>query len=250
MYPAAIANDLLSAEHSDERDETGAGRCDDSRYAARTTVAEAKRTETHRQEPRMARIKLIMQREDVPLGGEDAFDRVITSRGSINAPQSILMHLPEVSALAAAMNDALRFGSSMSDADVELSILVAAREFDIAYVWSSHARRATELGVPQVLVDAIATGDALPADIAPRSALITRFARELVGRHTMTDDLFADAQRELGDRGVIELTALLGYYLMIGCALIAADYPVSPTAPALPGRPMPVNPVRPGDEQP
>jgi len=184
----------------------------------------------------MARINLITQREQVPPGGEDAFDRVIASRGSINAPQSILMHLPEVSALATAMNDALRFGSSMSDADVELAIIVAAREFDIAYVWSAHARRAAEVGVPQALIDAIASGGELPRDIAARWALITRFARELVGRHTMTDGLFAEAQQELGDRGVIELTALLGYYLMIGCALIAADYPLSPTAPALPPR--------------
>ena len=184
----------------------------------------------------MPRMTPITKREQVPPGGEDAFDRVIASRGSINAPQSMLMYVPEVSALATAMNDALRFGSSMTDADVELAICVAAREFDIAYVWSSHAKRAVDLGVTPALIEAVATDDALPANTALRHALIARFARTLVGRHTMEDALFADTRTELGDRGVIELSALLGYYLMIGCTLIATDYPVAPGAPMLPSR--------------
>ena len=184
----------------------------------------------------MTRLTPITQRAQVPPGGEDAFDRVITSRGRINAPQSLLMYIPEVSALATAMNDALRFGSSMSDADVELAIIVAAREFDIGYVWSSHATRAAELGVAPLLIDAIATGSALPADTLPRHLLIARFGRELVGRHTMNDALFAEVRAEFGDRGAIELAALIGYYLMIGCALIATDYPVSADAPTLPTR--------------
>ncbi len=184
----------------------------------------------------MPRMTPITKREQVPAGGEDAFDRVIASRGSINAPQSMLMYVPEVSALATAMNDALRFGSSMSDADVELAICVAAREFDIAYVWSSHAKRAVDLGVPQAIIDAVAAGSDIPSSATTRESLIVRYARELVGRHQMDDALFADTRTELGDRGVIELAALLGYYLMIGCALIATDYPVSPTAPQLPAR--------------
>ena len=184
----------------------------------------------------MPRMTPITRREQVPAGGEGAFDRVIASRGAINAPQSMLMYVPEVSALATAMNDALRFGSSMSDADVELAIIVAAREFDIRYVWAAHAGRAAKMGVDQALIDAIATGAELPAGVGRRQALITRFARTLVGRHTMTDELFADTRAELGDRGVIELAALLGYYLMIGCALIATDYPLAADAPVLPPR--------------
>jgi len=182
----------------------------------------------------MPRLTPITQREQVPTGGEDAFDRVIASRGSINAPQSMLMYVPEVSALATAMNDALRFGSSMSDADVELAICVAAREFDIRYVWGAHARRAVELGVAQALIDAVADRSALPSDTPHRASVITRFSRELIGAHRMDEALFAEARAELGERGVVELSALLGYYVMIGCALIATDYPVAPTAAQLP----------------
>ena len=187
----------------------------------------------------MPRLTPITTREQVPPGGEGAFDRVIASRGSINAPQSMLMYVPEVSALATAMNDALRFGSSMSDADVEVAILVAAREFDIAYVWSSHAKRAADLGVAHALIEAIATSAPLPPATGRREAVLVRFGRELVGRHAMDDALFAAARAEFGERGVIELAALLGYYLMIGCVLIATDYPVAAGAPMLPRRPAP-----------
>ena len=90
--------------------------------------------------------------------------------------------------------------------------------------------------MPQALIDAVGTGAALPAGIESRVELIARFSRELVGRHTMDDALFAGVRSELGDRGVIELAALLGYYLMIGCALIATDYPLAPGTPRLPAR--------------
>jgi 4-carboxymuconolactone decarboxylase len=184
----------------------------------------------------MPRMTPITQREQVAPGGEEAFDRVIASRGRINAPQSMLMYVPEVSALATGISDALRFGSTMSDADVELGIIVAAREFDIAYVWSSHAKSAADLGVAPALIEAIATGGALPVDTGRREAMIVRFGRQLIGRHAMDDALFAEVRAELGDRGVIELAALMGYYVMIGCALIATDYPVAPGAPVLPAR--------------
>ena len=184
----------------------------------------------------MPRLIPITEREQVEAGGEDAFDRVIASRGRVNAPASMLMYVPEVGAISTAMSDAVRFGSTaMSDGDVELGILVVAREFDIPYIWGQHVERAVSLGVDRALIDALAIGAELP-DTGRRHALIPRFGHAVIADHYVPDELFEEMRAELGDRGVMELVSLFGHVLTSGCALIATDYAPEPGAPVLPSR--------------
>ena len=77
--------------------------------------------------------------------GRAAFDEIIASRGRINAPQSMLMYAPQISARASSLNDALR--ELLSEADFELAVLAAAREFDIDFVWAAHVPTALRAGV-------------------------------------------------------------------------------------------------------
>jgi hypothetical protein len=47
--------------------------------------------------------------------------------------------------------------------------------------------------------------------------------RELVGGHQLSAATFEAAKNELGERSLIEVLTAMGYYLMIGCVLIATD---------------------------
>ena len=44
-----------------------------------------------------------------------------------------------------------------------------------------------------------------------------------MGKHQVSSELFEEGRAELGERGLIEVLAAMGYYLMIGCVLIATD---------------------------
>lgn len=184
----------------------------------------------------MPRLTPIVERSRVEPGGEDAFDRVVASRGRVNAPVSMLMYVPEVGAISTAMSDAVRFGSKvLTEGDVELGILCTAREFDIPYIWGQHVERAVSLGVDRAVIDAIAVLQP-PPPTSKRHTLIPRFAHAVIADHVVPDALFAEMREEFGERGIIELAALFGHVMTSGCALITGDYDPEPGAPILPPR--------------
>jgi len=184
----------------------------------------------------MPRLTPIIERSQVEAGGEDAFDRVVASRGRVNAPVSMLLYVPEVGAISTAMSDAVRFGAQvLTDGDVELGILVACREFDIPYIWGQHVERAVSFGVDRAVIDALSRLEPLPPTNR-RHTLITRFGHAIVREHLVPDALFEEMRAELGERGTMELVSLFGHVLTGGCALIATDYGPEPGAPLLPPR--------------
>ena len=61
------------------------------------------------------------------------------------------------------------------------------------------------------------------SSLSKRERIIVSLSRELVGKHQLPAEAFEAARAELGDRGVIEVLSAIGYYLMIGCVLIATD---------------------------
>jgi 4-carboxymuconolactone decarboxylase len=179
----------------------------------------------------MPRLKPITQPEQVAEQDRAAFDEIIASRGRINAPQSMLLYAPQISARASSLNDALR--ELLSEADFEVAVLSAAREFPIDFVWAAHVPAAKRAGVSAQTVEAIRTQGDLTG-LTRREQLIVRIGRELVGKRQLSAELFEEAKAELGDRGIIEVLAAIGYYLMIGCVLIATDMELPEGADRLP----------------
>ena len=179
----------------------------------------------------MPRLTPITQREQVPEDERAAFDEIIASRGRINAPQSMLMYAPQISARASLLNDALR--ELLSDADFEIAVLSAAREFDIDFVWAAHVPPATRAGVSAETIETIRTRGDL-SRLSPRERIIVAIGRDLVGKHQLSAEIFEEARAELGERGLIEVLAAMGYYVMIGCVLIATDMELPEGAQRLP----------------
>ncbi len=179
----------------------------------------------------MPRLTPITQRDQVAQDGRDSFDEIIASRGRVNAPQSMLLYAPVLSARATAMNDALR--ELLSEADFELAVVAAAREFDIEYVWAAHVPTALRAGVSDATIETVrARGDL--AGLSTHERVIVQLAREMVGGHQVSAETFAAARAELGERELMEVIAAMGYYLMIGCILIATDMELPDGAARLP----------------
>jgi 4-carboxymuconolactone decarboxylase len=179
----------------------------------------------------MPRLAPITQRDQVAEPDRPAFDAVFASRGRINAPQSMLMYAPQISARSASLNDALR--ELLSEGDFELAVLGAAREFDIDFVWAAHAPAAARAGVSEATIETVRTRGDLSA-LTRREQIIVSLSRELVGKHQLSAEAFEAARAELGERGVIEVLAAIGYYISLGCILIATDMELPPGAQRLP----------------
>ena len=63
---------------------------------------------------------------------------------------------------------------------------------------------------------------------------VNGYAAALLGRHRVSDEAFAALQTRFGLEGVVDLTATIGYYAMIACALNAFAVEPSPGEPPLP----------------
>ena len=166
----------------------------------------------------MARIPQIHQRDDVPADAAQHFDSIASSRGRISGPFSVLLNSPEIAGRAAHLGAYIRFESTLSDSDRELAIITAAREFDCHYEWSAHVVMARDAGVSADAISAVANRADLDG-LADADALIIAYGREMFRNKRVSDATFQAAKSRFGVQGVTELTATMGYYGMLACAL-------------------------------
>jgi 4-carboxymuconolactone decarboxylase len=97
----------------------------------------------------------------------------------------------------------------------------------------AHAVLARKAGVREEVITAIRERTA-PAGLTPAEAQIFGFAAALLRHHRVTDEAFAALQARFGLEGLVDLTAVVGYYAMIACALNAFGVEPTPGEPLLP----------------
>jgi 4-carboxymuconolactone decarboxylase len=154
-------------------------------------------------------------RESLSAEHQKIWDHIHTARKGGGGPYSMLMHVPELAARVAATEDYFRLDSALSDADREIVILAAARELGAHYPWVRHEARARQVGVRVEVIEAIRAKSSL-AGFMPREKLLVEIPLSLMRERSLSDDLFARAQRELNRRQLIEAIALVGHYAAIG----------------------------------
>ena len=177
----------------------------------------------------MARVPLIEQRGDVPEEATHHFDSIASSRGRISGPFAVLLNSPEVAGRAAHLGAYIRFESTLDPDIKELAIISAAREFDCDYEWSAHVVLARQAGVRAEAIDAVANRGPLDS-LTSDESLVIGYGREMFRKKRVSDATFDAARERFGVQGVTELTATMGYYGMLACAL--NTFEVEPAADA------------------
>ena len=183
----------------------------------------------------MPRVPEITSKDALPEEKHPIFDAIAESRGRVGYPFSLLFNSPEVAGRVAHLGTYLRFESTLAPTDRELAIITAARESDCAFEWSAHVRAARTVGVREEAI-AVVTNDGGLEALTAEEAMIVRYGRELLRQHRVSESTFEAARARLGDQGIIELTALMGYYTLLACALNAFAVPAPESGPQLPAR--------------
>jgi 4-carboxymuconolactone decarboxylase len=145
--------------------------------------------------------------------------------GKVFGPFEPLMHSPDVMTLSRSMGDYLRFKSAIGTTLSELVILVVAREWTQDFEWWYHYPIALKAGVPKDVADAIADGRR-PASMSADEALIYDYTTELLKNKRVSDVTFDRAKARFGDKGVVDLTGVAGYYTLLAMELNAAQYKI------------------------
>ena len=177
-------------------------------------------------------------RETVPQDQLDAFDEYVASRGSVPdaGPLSVMVHVPELIRRGEHLRAYLRGDESSLPANIrELGMLVTAREMDCQFIWNAHAAFGRQSGLSDELVDNLRDSKDLPA-MSEAEAAVVDYGREFFRTHRVSEKTFNRAMALFGNRGLVELTTLMGYYSCLAFNINAFDVglPEGITEPPLP----------------
>ena len=156
------------------------------------------------------------------------FDRIVAGpRGRVEGPLRVWLSSPDFAERAQNLGTFCRFGSSLPPRLSELAILVTGAYWQAGFEWYAHAPLAVSAGIDAGAVETIRTGGT-PTFAKPDEAIVYTFSTELVTRRRVSPATYATAITELGEKSVVELVGLLGYYAMISMTIVAFEVPVPP----------------------
>ena len=140
---------------------------------------------------------------------------------AVRGPFAALIRSPEVMLRAKAMGDYIRFKSTIPPKLNELAILVTARQWGQSYEWHAHAPLAIKAGLNPEIAKAVAEGRR-PTGLDADEELVIDFSTELHHNKSVSDATYARAVARFGEQGVVDLTAVNGYYSFIAMILNVA----------------------------
>jgi 4-carboxymuconolactone decarboxylase len=143
-------------------------------------------------------------------------------RGQVRGPVRVWLHSPELAGRAQKLGEFLRWRTVLDARLSELAILVTARHYTCHYVWFNHVGLALKSGVSQDVVDRIKNRQEPIFDKSDEAAAYA-FAIEALRHHAVGDATLAKVRGLLGDRGAVELGAIIGHYHSGAIALSLAD---------------------------
>jgi 4-carboxymuconolactone decarboxylase len=153
-------------------------------------------------------------------------DHVLSGeRTSMDGPFNIMLRSPEMGDLAQQLGAQVRFHSSLPRNLNEFVILITARSWNAQYEWYVHHQNALQAGLNPALIDAVAAGKR-PASMQPDEEVVYNFSTELLTTRQVSDATFAAAKAKFGERGVVDMIGVIGYYNLVSALLNVDRYPL------------------------
>jgi 4-carboxymuconolactone decarboxylase len=150
----------------------------------------------------------------------DVFARIHESRGSVEGPFTMLLHVPELADRVQRLGAYLRYETALDGDLAETAVLATSRAWGNAFEWETHEPLARRAGVPDVVVEAL-RADADFSPLPDRYRIVGAYARELARSGHVPDEVYEASNALLGRSATVELTVLVGYYTLLAMTLNA-----------------------------
>jgi len=154
-------------------------------------------------------------------------------RGPFNA----WMRSPQLGAKMQAVGDQVRFHSSLPLRLNEFAILITARHWTSQYEWYAHHILAMKAGLDPKIAADLAEGRR-PKGMTDDEAAVYDFCTELHRDRKVGDKAYKRAVQLFGEKGVVDLIGVSGYYTLVSMSLNVAEVQVPP------GQPVPLKPLK------
>ena len=151
-------------------------------------------------------------------------------KGGLN----MMLRSPELAGRLSKVMEYFRSGTALLPRLNEFAILIVAREWSAQYQWQSHHALAIKAGVAEATLADLAQGRR-PAHMQPDEAIVYDFLMELQQTRNVTDETFHRTKAALGERQLVDLVGVCGYYTLSAQMHRTADLkPLDPSKPMLP----------------
>lgn len=178
--------------------------------------------------PRFGRLR-VPTRADLDPAEQAVYDAIVTgpraargipptladADGRLQGPFNAMVQAsPGIGMALQALGAEIRYGAALDTPLRELAIVTIAATRRSEFMWLIHAPAAAAAGVSDDILEGLARGEvdfvAAATDLAP--AVVHRTVTELLTKRDLTADTHDKAVTLLGERGVLDLVILVGYY--------------------------------------
>lgn len=153
-------------------------------------------------------------------------DKILSGpRGKIQGPLRAALHNPELADKWQALGALLRYGTSLPPRLSEIAILVTGRACNSPFEWYAHRIEGEKAGLEADVLEAL-LAQVEPTRMSADDAAVWRYAVELNRHKSVSNATYQQALARFGEKGVVELTALIGYYTMVAMTLNCHEIPL------------------------
>jgi 4-carboxymuconolactone decarboxylase len=150
-------------------------------------------------------------------------------RKGVKGPFIPLLRSPQLMARLQKVGEYLRFESALPRRVNEFVTLVVSRAWTQQFEWAAHCPLALAAGTAAPTIEALREGRR-PAATSREEELAYDFTTELQRNHGVSDATYRACVEAFGERGVIDLVGLIGYFTTVSMVLNVAHTPPEPGA--------------------
>lgn len=149
-------------------------------------------------------------------------ESITSKRGRPPEPMMAWLLSPEMAKHATRLGAFLRYDTSLTPAFSELAILITARHWTAHFEWYAHKKLALAGGLNSEIIEDIRCRRT-PRFDDPKARVIYDVSKSLHEARNISQSLYDEAIATIGERSLVEIIGLCGYYTMVSMTLNAYE---------------------------
>lgn len=143
---------------------------------------------------------------------------LVDAEGCLRGPFNAMLLSPPLGLALQEVGAAVRYRSVLTDRAREMAILVVAAHWNSTFELEAHEAVGRRCGLTETELRLLRAGGVPDVpDVAERTAM--QVAQALARSGTLTDEQYRAAVAAFGERGLFDLTTLVGYYATLALQL-------------------------------
>ena len=134
-------------------------------------------------------------------------------------PYRAYIRNPDLAPRLSALSEYLRWNTTLAPRLSEFAILITARQWTAQYEWFAHYPLALKAGLDPKILGDLSAGRR-PDNMRDDEAALYDLAPALYRDKKVTDPVYKAAVDRFGERGVMDIIGIIGYYDLVSMTLI------------------------------